>query len=238
MHKILLPCLAAAAAVMLGTATARADSPAHPSATFHVDTMTAIPGRTLPPGTYHIRVVDHLSDRYVLRVDGPNGEHTMFLGIPSEKLPKQSGEVMWSDPASGATYVRGWEFPGMSEPLEFAYPKNDAVAVAKANNAEVPAIDPQSDGLPTKTALDKDQAKMVTLWLLTPTTVGPSAPAGIAAQRYAAPNNTQIARVERKPPIKRLPHTASSLPIFWLAGLLALMGATGLRVARFGGRQA
>lgn len=226
MRKTMIPSLLALAGLLFGAASAQADSDEHPVESFQVSTITAIPGHTLAPGTYTIRVVDHLSDRYILRVDG-TGEHTLFLGLPSHSMPHKTGELLWPDPAAGATYVRGWDFRGIPAPLEFVYPKNDAVAIAKANHARVPAIDPESDGMIVKTSLTKDEAQVVTLWLLTPTAVGPKTPAGIKAQRY-----TQVASLEHKPVIKRLPHTASELPIFWLLGGMALVGAGGMRLMR------
>ncbi len=221
-------CAAFAIALFPCTAPLLAADTEHPSAKFSVAQSTAIPGRTLPPGSYSVRVVDHLSDRYILRVDGPSG-HTLFLGVPSKSLlPDQKGEVTWSTPANGATYIRGWNFASLPTPLEFAYPKNDAVAVAKANNAPVTAIDPESEGILSQTDLSKDEMHVITLWLLTPTQVGPSAPAGIQAARLQ-----QVASATHKPVVARLPHTAGMLPLVWLLGIASLFGALGLRTARF-----
>ena len=200
-----------------------------PQADFSVSQLTAIPGKTLPPGRYTIHVVDHLSDRYVLRVEGGHGQvDTEFLGIPDPHLASgRHGMVEWNTPANGAAYLRGWHFASLHTGLEFAYPKADAVAVAKANNAQVPAIDPASEGMPTSSALSKNQMQMISLWLLTPTTVGPSAPAGIAAKHYE-----NVASLHVPPPIKRLPHTASDLPWVWLTGGLTLLCALGFRMRR------
>jgi hypothetical protein len=175
-------------------------------------------------------VVDHLSDRYVLRVEGKNGQvNTEFLGIPDPHLASgKNGMVEWKNPTNGAKYLRGWHFSSLMTGLEFAYPKADAVAVAKANDAQVPAIDPASQNMPTSSALSKNQLQLISLWLLTPTKVGPGAPAGIAAKHYE-----NVASLHVPPPIKRLPHTASDLPWVWLTGGLTLLCALGFRLRRF-----
>jgi hypothetical protein len=216
----------ASAACLFSVATQAAFADNRPSAPLRVDSITAIPGHTLPPGQYRIQVVDHLSDRYVLSVDNPDGTHTLFLAIPEKRQPA-AGEVLWHNQASGATYIRGWQFSGMSSFLQFVYPKNDAVAVAKANNTQVPAIDPESDGMKTTASLSKEEAQMITLWLLTPTPVGPNAPAGIEAHKLQ-----QVASLEKPNLPAKLPRTASDLPLFWLCGGLSLLGAGGLRMAR------
>ncbi len=221
-----------ALALSVATSALAADQ-AHPAANFNVSDMTAIPGKTLPPGAYSIHVVDHLKDRYIVRVEGPANASTLFIGIPNKSLPHASqGKIAWKTPTEGATYLRGWNFPALPAPLEFAYPKADAVAVAKANNAQVPAIDPESEGMVSKASLSKDEMQIVTLWLLSPTRVGPGAPAGIQAARYQ-----QVASAAHKPVVARLPHTASPLPLFWLLGTLSLAGAFGLRMTRLAAKR-
>ncbi len=199
-----------------------------PSANFKVSQMTAVPGKTLPPGSYTIRVLDHLSDRYILRVDSASGSsHTLFVGLPGKGLDASAkGEIAWKTPAQGAQYIRGWKFASLP-PIEFAYPKNDAVAVAKANNAQVPAIDPESDNMVSAAKLSPDEMHIITLWLLTPTAVGPNSPAGISATRL-----TQLASARK--PTGKLPHTASALPLAGLLGVFSMLLALGARTLRPG----
>ena len=213
---------ACAVSALFSTSMLAADTPA---AHFRVSEPTGIPGKVLEPGTYTIRVVDHLSDRYIVSVEGSSGKNrTLFLGIPDKNdAASAQGEMKWSTPVGGATYLKGWNFASGST-LEFAYPKNDAVAVAKANNAQVPAVDPESEGMISKAGLSKDEMHIITLWLLSPTSVGPQTPGGVQAIRYS-----QIASNAHKPAIARLPHTASLLPLMWLTGIVAGVGALGLR---------
>jgi LPXTG-motif cell wall-anchored protein len=186
---------------------------------------------TLHPGSYSIQVVDHLSERYVVRVEGPGGRSPYsFLALENSAIPKpaKAGEVLWSNPAGGKQYVRGWLFPGTSSVLEFVYPKAEAVAIAKSNQAKVPAIDPASEGRPIEIkGLSKSDLQLVTLWLLSATHVGPGdASGGIQAERYP-----QVA-VARKPVISKLPQTASNLPWIALMGALSILTALAIRFFR------
>ena len=185
-----------------------------------------------------------------------------FLGLPSKAASKPAdGKVSWASGPKGVSYLKGWNFRPAGVNLEFVYPKDDAVAIAQANNTAVAAIDPASDGLLTTHPKDLSPQvlQIVTLWLLTPTRVGANHAAGIAAKRYAqattaevasaapeagagaappAPPANQVASVEpphRRPALRAmhaLPHTASNLAWFYLVGVFALVGALGLRMTR------
>jgi LPXTG-motif cell wall-anchored protein len=185
------------------------------SSKFTTSEPTNIPGLTLHPGSYSIQVVDHLSERYVVRVEGPGGRSPYsFLALENSAIPKpaKAGEVLWSNPAGGKQYVRGWLFPGTSSVLEFVYPKAEAVAIAKSNQAK---------------GLSKSDLQLVTLWLLSATHVGPGdASGGIQAERYP-----QVA-VARKPVISKLPQTASNLPWIALMGALSILTALAIRFFR------
>jgi hypothetical protein len=120
-------------------------------------------------------------------------------------------------------------FPGVPEVLEFVYPKEEAVAIAKSNQAKVPAVDPASEGRPlTIKGLSKSDLELVTLWLLSATHVGPEdSSGGIQAERYR-----QVASVSHRPAIARLPQTASNLPLIGLLGFCSLLLAISFRIFR------
>ena len=259
------------AVLVAGTTTAFAADPTGASATFTVTQQTKVPGETLKPGDYTIRVVDHLSDRLIVRVDSTNGKiHSTFLGLRDASInaPSAPGVVTWENAAQKTTYLKGFLFPNTTSVVEFVYPKAEAVAIAKSNQSKVPAIDPASEGKVADKGLSRDDMEVVTLWLLSATTVGPndSVPA-IKAEKYqqvaanepppqpaqqlqqsrqddAASSNTDAAsttaaapisvRAPRahKPVVAALPHTASSMPLVWLVGLVSLFGALALRLFR------
>ncbi len=204
-----------------------------PASKFTVSQPVEIPGLTLRPGSYSIHVIDHLSERYIVRIDGPNHRvHSTFLALadPASPKPDAPGKELWQNAPSGKEYMRGWLFPGQPTVLEFVYPKSDAVAIAKSNNAKVPAIDPVSEGRPpTIRGLSRTDLELVTLWLLSSTTVGPGdSSAGIQAERY--PEVAQAAA--HKPAISRLPQTASYLPWIGLLGAFSLVMAFFMRFLR------
>lgn len=195
---------------------------------------TTVPGLTLPPGAYHIHVVDHLAERFIVRVDGPKrGVHYSFLALENPAIPKPEapGPVAWSNtPTAGKEYLRGWLFPGVPAVVEFVYPKAEAVDIAKSNQAKVPAIDPASEGRPPLIkGLSKSDFELVTLWLLSSTQVGPGdSSGGIQAERY----KEQVASVPQKPVIRKLPQTGSYLPLVGLLGAFSLLTAIALRIFR------
>jgi hypothetical protein len=118
--------------------------------------------------------------------------------------------------------------PGTSSFIEFVYPKDEAVSIAKVNFAKVPAIDPASEGISVDPSLSRDDMKLVTLWLLSSTRVGPSdSKPSIKAERYKT-----ASYVQPKPALAALPHTAGSLPILLLASLSSLAAAILLRFRR------
>ncbi len=244
---------------------------------FKVDEKTQVPGRVLKGGSYSITVVDHLSDRMILKISGDNGkEVALFLAVPSNgRISKQlsAGPIAVQLGAKNPA-LRGFSFPNGAV-AEFVYPKAEAVTLAKNNNTSVPAIDPTSEGRPKVSSLSNDDLQMVTLWMLTPTIVGTGKP-GISAQRLqvaeasvppppaapaapapaparqpapvrqpiaesAPPAPVQVsdaAPVVPKPrkvahPIAQLPHTASNLPLWMLAGIFSLFAAMLLTVRRW-----
>ncbi len=182
--KVIARCLALLVAA--SGLTAVAASP-ELTAKFDAPAPYGVPGVVLPAGSFTINVLDHLSDRYIVQVKDQAGEVlATFLGLPSRARGKVSdGKVSWATGPNGVSYLKGWSFQSAAVNLEFVYPKNDAVAIAQANNTAVAAIDPASDGLLAAHTKDLSQQdlQIVTLWLLTPTRVG--ATASIGAKKYS-----------------------------------------------------
>ena len=199
---------------------------AHPAETFKLASSTQIPGRTLEAGSYSIRVVDRLSDRIIIRVEQKGSEPTTFLALPKNRSAKEAntGPVMLGAKVDGKAALKGFAFKDGTV-AEFVYPKAEAVTLAKANNTDVVAIDPASEGRVAEPALSADDMKMVTLWMLTPTPVGPDDHgAGIKAARYQQVAGVQSPRSPR-PAMTALPHTAGLLPALWLVALLSACSA-------------
>ena len=209
--------------------SALAAGPEESSTNFTVSTASGVPGATLQPGSYSIHVINHLSDRVIVAVDSTSGDvHTTFLAIPNNKIakPGSGGAVRWPHRVDGTEYLKGWFFAGSPAPVEFVYPKAEAVAIATANPAKVPAIDPASEGKPADNTISKSDMQLLTLWLLSFEQVGPGdSTSGIKAVRY-----DQTASASRQPVIPALPHTGSLMPMVWLIGFWSLAGAGVLRM--------
>ncbi len=227
---------------------------------FSVTAKTEIPSETLYPGIYSIRVVDHLSDRTVLKVENTSGGKAVtFLAVNGSALPGGDGPVLWAQGTSGRKAMRGFRFPS-GEAFEFVYFKSQAVDLAKSNGEKVVAIDPVSEGRPPKD-LSGDDLQLVSLWMLSPVRVGPDE--GIKAQKYqelaraetqpdllggsapaastkqpapagaaAAAPPARTPRPRTRPVVTRLPKTGSPLPAIALLGLCSLAGAGLLRFSR------
>jgi LPXTG-motif cell wall-anchored protein len=217
--KMLLPLLATLTPLSLWAA-----GPDGASAQFTVSQPTMVPGMTLSPGSYTISVTDHLRDRFVLRIEGTSGDHTLFIGVPSNGLKDSSkgGVVPYDSAPDGKSAIRGFVFKSAT-PIEFVYPKNDAVALAKANEKKVLAVDPVSEGKSENmSSLNKDDMQMISLWTLTPEPVSGGGDPKISASKY----EQQVASLTpHRPAMKSLPHTASSTPAIFLLGLLSAIGA-------------
>lgn len=213
-----------------------------PTAKFRLEQSTIAPGATLPPGDYSIQVIDHLQDRVLLRVEGKEGaSNAVFIAVPSKELTGHSGPVNWTTKTEGTTALRGFVFNNGA--FEFVYPKDQAVSLAKSNGIGVLAVDPASEGKPSELAkLSKDDMQIVTLWMLTPKRVEAAAgEVSISAAKYqssavnegsAAPGNQQASVSSHPAILKRLPHTASSLPLVFLTGISATLLAFYLRRRR------
>lgn len=167
--------------------------PARVSAPLQIAQRTDVPGGSLRPGTYSIRVADSLQDRVILEVSNDSDSShpaATFLGYPSPALDTTgtSGAVPFSSGLKGKPALRGYAFPSGLK-VEFVYPKADAVALAKANSVRVMAVDPASEGKVSLPHLSQQDLNEVTLWLLTPTPVDPTngGKPGIQAAKYQPP---------------------------------------------------
>lgn len=242
--------------LMVAPLTALAAATPEQQRNFSVSAKTDVPGQTLSPGIYSIEVLDHLSDRTVVRIRNTSGgSPVIFLAVTSRSLPgspAEAGPVLWAQTEQGRKAMRGFRFPN-GRALEFVFPKATAVAIAKANSDHVIAIDPASEGRKESNLTDEDR-QMVNLWLLTPVKVGPES--GIQAQKYqqvaeaepgpvltggatnqatgqtAAATTPAPVRPRPRPVIKKLPHTAGPVPLFLMVGLMAFAAASVLRMRR------
>lgn len=104
-----------------------------------------IPGATLKAGTYTFEIANPDTTRHVIRVSekDTNKPIGLFMTIPMDRLdPPNDNLIMFAErPAGAPQAIQVWFYPGDRTGEEFVYPKNQAVAIAKANHKEVLATE-------------------------------------------------------------------------------------------------
>lgn len=150
-----------------------------------------LPGVTLPAGKYRFEMADINNAAHTVRVLSEDGQktlgtfHTIPSSLPQRDLKDQDTLVMFSErPAGMPQAAREWFYPGRSSGEEFVYPKEQAVAIAKANCTSVAS---EEDG---KISRVEDCEKTAAATAARADVAAPSpeaAPAPAEAQRSAAP---------------------------------------------------
>ena len=221
-----------------------------------------VPGKTLEPGKYVMKLLDSPSNRHIVQIFNEREDQlqTTILAIPNYRL-QPTGQTefgWWEVPAGQPKAMRAWFYPGDNFGQEFAYPKNTAVSIASANNnATVPTTYAQNetelttarvgsvDSKGTEMELDRETYNPPTQ---TAQTTTPSTPAPAdntysqnrttqnqdwnqsrnqtttSNQGYERSNDRMMAsNMDRgQDRMRSLPRTGSEMPLFGLAGFLAL----------------
>lgn len=206
------------------------------SETVRLDRKTEVPGATLEPGQYKFQVEDRMQDRAIVRITKADGDqHELVLSVPNAKLAAKSTKGVAYFPGDAAQHaIQSWKCSSCAQPLEFVYPKDQAVAITQATGKAAMAVDPSYDKLPAN--LSADDMKVVTLWLLSPKEITPDGKgSGVQPTKYAdlkakdAPSPQVVAsNAPRKSSDPSMPHTAGIGSDYALAGLLLLTASAGL----------
>jgi hypothetical protein len=195
---------------------------------------------TLQPGEYVMVLVDSLSDRHIVRIFDKDQKHVMttILAIPNYRLQPTGKTVLqyWEVPAGQPRALRAWFYPGDNFGQEFAYPKEKAAQIAAFVKAPVPVIlveTTAAEDLKTVPLLAVDEGGKTTeivtaLPVRAPEVALQPAPAASVAVVTETPAPVP------EPVQPAMPHTASSMPLVGLAGLLslAIFAALGFRSSR------
>ena len=207
----------------------------------------------LQPGEYVLKLVESTSDRHIVQIFDKDQQHviTTILAIPNYRLQPTGNTVFqfWEVPAGQPRALRAWFYPGDNFGQEFAYPKQTAAQIAAFVKTPVPAIAVETsavEDLKTAPLVVVDESGKTTDWALTEAARAPEpvlqpTPEPAPVQQEAvvvtpAPQQTADRAVEAETPapMQTLPHTASTLPLIGLAGLvsLCLFAALGFRSRR------
>jgi hypothetical protein len=188
-----------------------------------------VPGMTLQAGTYTFRLADPRSDNHIIQILDSNGEKliTTVIAMPARRVHVTEDNVITfrEAVASAPQALRFWYYPDDSVGHEFAYPKDQALLIAKANNEAVLAINSSSTDLSSVASSDITRVEaeaVVEQPTPQPVVEQPAVTEQPAAERERAAVGTS----------GRLPKTASELPLVGLIGLLAFGGALFVRALR------
>jgi LPXTG-motif cell wall-anchored protein len=212
-----------------------------------------VPGKVLQPGRYVMRLLDSPANRHIVQIynDREDQLQTTVLAIPNYRMqPTGKTEFQWWEtPAGQPKAMRAWFYPGDNFGQEFAYPKSEAVAIATATNSTVPTTAAKTetelttarvstvDKSGTEKELDRQtyQAPANTEVAANQTTPRTTTPADNGNQTTQVAQNTQMAQntmPAATPDTTRsrtLPRTGSEMPLFGLAGFLALGAGAAVR---------
>jgi hypothetical protein len=186
-----------------------------------VNQPVLVPGATLQPGKYVVKLVDSQSNRHIVRIMNQSEDQviTTVLAIPNWRL-KPTGDTQftfWETPAGNPPAVRAWFYPGDNFGQEFAYPKGLAARIATAATDPVPtfAVEPVAEtelGTAQVTTVQKPQEQ--------PAVIAQSTPP-VASEVPAKPAPEQVPT--------RMPETGGFGPLFLTVGLAATLGGFALR---------
>jgi hypothetical protein len=196
-----------------------------------------IPGVTLPAGTYMFKLADSPSNRHIVQVFNKDGSKIFatILAIPDNRLnPSDKPVVMFREtPAGTPAAVRAWFYPGNTIGDEFAYPRSQAIKIAKATHESVLAA--SSEDLKTAEVSRVDERTPDTASTATTTEQSSaSAPpsSASAAQSTTAGTTGTSGTASRGSRRTRLPQTASPLVLYEILSGLSFAGAFGMRRLR------
>jgi hypothetical protein len=191
-------------------------------------TSVEMPGQTLPAGTYVFKLANSHANRHIVQVfnQDENRLFGTFLAIPSHRHHASEKTIIrYEERAAGSPQaIKAWFYPNKTYGHEFVYPKAEAVALAKANNTEVPAE--LVDAAPsTPKPAAATQVHQIEALLVVPLKLERPTGEEINLAQAFAPS----APLPGLP--DKLPDTASPLPLIGLIGLVSLASAAALRLA-------
>jgi hypothetical protein len=243
-RKVALACMTAAMVTI--SVNAGAQGPVNQDTFFTFSQPVELPKATLPAGTYFFQLMDSPSNRHIVKVMSQDRKEIFatLLAIPyystdrpSDKPEVRFLEVPAANGVAASNAIKIWFYPGTSTGHEFIWPRDKAIALARATNQTV---------LTTKTDADESELTRVDA-------SGTDSEANLTAQ--ASPENAQAEpvrepvgaitgqpepapapmpeRTEPAPaPRTDLPNTAGVLPLLALMGLGSLAGSRLMRRAR------
>lgn len=200
-----------------------------------------VPGQTLQPGKYVMKLMDSPSNRHIVQIFNGDETHlvTTILAIPNYRL-RPTGKTQftfWETPAGQPPALRAWFYPGDLFGQEFAYKPAEATQIAQNTNQNVLTTEANEvselQNAPVHTTTPQGQSaeldqKTYTAPQQTAQAVTPAPTPAPAATPTPMPQQTQMAERTRT----RLPRTGSDMPLVAMISLLALVAGLTASVVR------
>ncbi len=234
LFKVLAPlCCAFLLIAALQVQTAKADV-FNKKTIFTFSAPIEIPGSNgpmvLPAGTYVFKLLDSLGNRHIVQVFNKDENHiyATILAIPNYRLePTETTVIKFKESASGApAAVKAWFYPGDNFGQEFVYPKSRAVELAKSTGEPVLSMPEETAANISKPA---SSAKAPSVVAMEKAPVKAEQPTGEEVE-MAEVITPQPPAAAQTTTAKRLPKTASDLPLLALYGMLMAGVGLGLRL--------
>jgi hypothetical protein len=184
--------------------------------------VPGVDAQILPAGTYVFKVFESFGDRNIVQIFSADGTHlfTTILAINNYRLkPTEKTVLTFKERGEGQPEaIKAWFYPDNAFGQEFVYSKKRALELAKIANEPVLAMPIETNTVPPAEVL-----KSIKLEAIKPT--GEEAPVNEVVEtppQQAAAAAPVAAPAEKTEIAQALPHTASSLPLAGLIGLLSL----------------
>ena len=137
--------IAACATLALIAATATAQVPADRRTLVTFSGPVSIPGATLPAGTFTFKIADSPANRHIVQIFDKD-ESKIFatvLAVAAERAEAGGDPVITfkETPSDRPPAVHFWYYAGEKSGNEMVYPKDQALAIARASGEPVMAID-------------------------------------------------------------------------------------------------
>ena len=191
--------IAAAAMTIATMTTVRADE-FDKKTTITVNETILVPGRTLPPGKYVMKLANVTANRNVVQIFNEKQDQLLatILAFNNFQLQQKDKTVLtyWETPAGSPPALRAWFWPGDNYGQEFAYPKAMAESLAAQNKTRVASYETAD--------FNPDQAKDLQV-RDTPEPSGLSANAAAAPAPAPEPEKVAEAAPPREEPIAPAP---------------------------------
>jgi len=199
-----------------------------------------IPGKVLPAGTYVFKLLDSSSDRNIVQIFNHDQSELFatILAIPDYRQNPTGKTVIHFEerPKEAPEAVESWFYPGDNFGQEFVYPKSRAIELAKATHHQVLSMPTEMAANVSKPVKSAAEEPVVAMKKAPVKAIKPTGEeVDIAKAITPGPPTIQLATAQPAPSptmhkAKRLPHTASPLPLVGMLGLGALMAGSILRV--------